>query len=166
MQYAISLTLLALEIIGFFALGQQGFTAFGWGQVALRVIVAIPLVVSGVLLHFLRMSGTVDVIPPIFPARAFLVVLTGVLEIAGAVGLFVPRWRQRAAFWIAVMMVAIFPANIYRAGQMVHGIQFPSVPVRLTMQVIYVLLVLLAGYGMPRFWLQKRADEPSGSPAL
>jgi uncharacterized membrane protein len=155
LQYAISLLLMALIIFGFFALGKQGFADFGFAQVALRVIVAIPLVISGVLLHFLRMSSTADIIPPIFPARDFLVVLTGVLEIAGAVGLFVPRWRRPAAFWTSAMMVAIFPANIYRAGQMVQGVRFPTVPVRLAAQIIYILLLLLAGYGMPKFWQAK-----------
>jgi uncharacterized membrane protein len=157
---------MALIILGFSALGKQGFAGFGLAQVALRVIVAIPLVVSGVLLHFLRMSATAEIIPPIFPARSFLVLLTGVFEIAGAVGLFVPRWRRPAAFWIAVMMVAIFPANIYRAGQMVQGMRFPPVPVRLTAQIIYILLVLLAGYGLPKFWQATTTNESSESPAL
>jgi uncharacterized membrane protein len=164
LQYAISLLLMALIIFGFFALGKQGFAGFGFAQVALRVIVAIPLLVSGVWLHFLRMTSTASIIPPIFPARDFLVVLTGVLEIAGAVGLFVPRWRRAAAFWTAVMMVAIFPANIYRAGQMVQGMRFPTVPVRLTAQIIYILLVLLAGYGTPKFWQRDRTNEARRSP--
>jgi uncharacterized membrane protein len=165
LQYAISLLLIALIILGFFALGKRGFADFGLAQVALRVVVAIPLLVSGVLLHFLRMSSTADIIPPIFPARNFLVVFTGVLEIAGAVGLFVPRWRRPAAFWIAVMMVAIFPANIYRAGQMVQGFRFPTVPVRLTAQIIYILLVLLAGYGVPKFGARNPQVNPVEAPS-
>jgi hypothetical protein len=62
---------MALIIFGFFALGRQGFVGFGFAQVALRVIVAIPLVVSGVLLHFLRMRSTADIIPPIFRRQTF-----------------------------------------------------------------------------------------------
>jgi uncharacterized membrane protein len=61
----------------------------------------------------------------------------------------VPRFTRAAAFWIAVMMVAVFPANIYGAGQLIDGLRFPSVPVRLAMQVVYILLVLLAGFGLP-----------------
>jgi uncharacterized membrane protein len=79
-----------------------------------------------------------------------LVVLTGVLEIAGAIGLFVPRVRRSAALWISIMMVAVFPANIYAAGQVIDGFHFPSVPVRLAMQIVYIVLVLLAGYGLPK----------------
>ena len=47
------------------------------------------------------------------------------------------------------MMVLIFPVNILVAGQTFAGLQMPSVPVRLTMQVIYIWMVLIAGYGLP-----------------
>ncbi len=47
------------------------------------------------------------------------------------------------------MMVMVFPVNIAIAGQTFAGLQMPSVPVRLTMQVIYIWMVLLAGYGLP-----------------
>lgn len=46
-------------------------------------------------------------------------------------------------------MIAVFPANVYAANQTVDGLHMPSVPVRLTMQVIYIILVLVAGWGIP-----------------
>jgi uncharacterized membrane protein len=141
---------LLLTIVAFFAMGRGQYRSFGVSQVVLRALVALPLVVSGVLLHFFRMGVTSSIVPPVFPARPFLVMLTGVLEIAGAIGLFVPRLRRPAAFWIAIMMVAVFPANIFAAGKVVGGLQFPGVPVRLAMQIVYVALVLLAGYGIPQ----------------
>jgi len=150
LDYAIPLLLLVLTILGFFGLGRGNYASFGVWQVLLRVLVALPLVLSGVLLHFLRADATASIIPPAFPAREFLVMVTGVLEIAGAVGLFVPRLRRAAALCIAVMMVAVFPANIYAAGKVVDGLQFPSVPVRLSMQIVYIALVLLAGFGLPK----------------
>ena len=150
MQYAIPISLLVATILAFFALARGIYASFGIPQIVLRVQVALPLVVSGVFLHFFRAQLTAGIIPPVFPARVFLAILTGVLEIAGAIGLFVPRLRRAAAFWIAVMMVAIVPANIYSAGQLVDGFQFPGVPVRTAMQIVYIVLVLLAGYGFPR----------------
>ena len=150
MHYAIPLCLLVFTILAVFALGRGNYASFGIAQVVLRVLVALPLVVSGVFLHFFRIQVTASIIPPAFPARAFFVVLTGVLEIAGAIGLFVPRLRRPAAFWIVVMMVAVFPANIYSAGKLVDGLQFPGVAVRTAMQIVYIVLVLLAGYGFPR----------------
>jgi uncharacterized membrane protein len=150
MIYVISISLLILTIVAFFALSRGGYASFGVPQILVRVLVALPLLVSGVLLHFFHARLTASIIPPFFPARLFLALLTGVCEIAGAIGLFVPRFRRPAAFWIAIMMVAIFPANIYSAGQVLDGFKFPSVPVRLAMQIVYIVLVLLAGYGLPK----------------
>lgn len=150
MEYAIPTVVLTLTILCFFALGRGAYSSFGTSQVILKVLVALPLVVSAILLHFFRASLTASIIPPFFPARLFLAVFTGICEISGSVGLFVPRVRRPAAFWIAVMLIAIFPANVYSAGRVIAGFQFPSVPVRLAMQVVYIALVLLAGYGIPR----------------
>jgi uncharacterized membrane protein len=150
MIYVLPISLLILIILAFFALARGSYASFGIPQVLLRVLVALPLLVSGVLLHFFRARLTAGIIPPFFPARLILAVLTGVFEIAAAVGLFVPRFRRPAAFWLAMMMVAVFPANIYSAGQIIDGFKFPSVPVRLAMQIVYIVLVLLAGYGLPK----------------
>jgi uncharacterized membrane protein len=150
MTYAFPMLLLVGTIAVFFGFGRGDYASFGTMQVVLRVVVAVPLLVSAVLLHFFRTDLTASIIPPAFPARHFLVLLTGVFEIAGAVGLFVPGVRQPAAFWISVMMVAIFPANVYAAGKVIGGLPMPSVPVRTAMQIVFIVLVLLAGYGVPK----------------
>ena len=149
MSYAIAILLLVFTILAFFGIGRGGYAEFGISQAALRVIVALPLLVSGIMLHFFHASATAGIIPPFFPARQFLAVLTGVFEISGAIGLFVPRFRRSAALWIAIMMVAVFPANIYAAGNVIDGLQMPSVATRAAMQIVYIVLVLLAGYGIP-----------------
>jgi uncharacterized membrane protein len=150
MNYAIPILLLIFTILAFFRLGHGNYASFGTPQLLLRVVVALPLLVSGILLHFLRTHATASIIPPSFPARHFLVLFTGACEMAGAVGLFVPIFRRPAAFWIAIMMVAVFPANVYAAGRVVGGLHMPSIPVRTAMQIVYIVLVLLAGYGIPR----------------
>jgi uncharacterized membrane protein len=149
MNYAIPILLLVLTIVAFLAVGRGSYRDFGIVQIALRLFVALPLLASGILLHFFRARATASMIPVAFPAHLFLVLLTGVFEVAGAVGLFVPGYRRAAAFWIAVMMVAIFPANVFVAGKVVEGIEMPGLMVRTAMQVVYIALVLLAGYGVP-----------------
>lgn len=149
MTYATPMLVLAGTIVAFFGLARGRYASFGVTQVLLRVLVALPLLVSAVLLHFFRTDASASIIPPVFPARHLLVLITGVLEILGAIGLFMPPVRRRAALWIAIMMVAIFPANVYAAGQMIGGLQMPGVPVRLAMQVVYILMALFSGYGLP-----------------
>ncbi|MGD0890891.1 MAG: DoxX family membrane protein [Terracidiphilus sp.] len=150
LNYAIPILLLVLIIVAFFLLGRGSFRSFGVAQILIRVVVALPLLGSGIFLHFFRVHTTASIIPPGFPAPVFLVLLTGVFEIAGAVGLFIASFRRAAAFWIAVMMVAIIPANVFVAGKVVDGIAMPGIAVRTAMQIVYVVLVLLAGYGVPR----------------
>ena len=150
MNYVAPMLLLIFTVLAFFGLGHNDYAGFGTAQLALRIVVALPLLISAVLLHFLRPTITASIIPPVFPARHFLVLLTGVLEIAGAMGLFVPSLRRPAAFCIAIMMIAIFPANVYAAGKVVGGLRMPGVPLRTAMQIVYIALVLLAGYGLPR----------------
>jgi hypothetical protein len=51
------------------------------------------------------------------------VVLSGPLEFAGVVGLWLQRTQRSAAILIAPLMVAVFPADIHAAGQSVHGLR-------------------------------------------
>lgn len=45
----------------------------------------------------------------------FLVTATGVLELAGAAGLLVPRLAVWAAGGLALLLIAMFPANVHAA---------------------------------------------------
>jgi uncharacterized membrane protein len=91
----------------------------------------------------------VALLPPPFPRQAWLIVLTGLPELLGAAGLWLPRTRKTASVCLAVFLIAIFPANIYVAGQTVAGLPMPRIPTRLAMQAAYILLVLIAGWGVP-----------------
>jgi uncharacterized membrane protein len=149
MTYLGSLAILTAAVILFFVIGRGRYAEFGIAQRLLRVIVALPLVLSAIFLHFLHKNEATSMLPPVFPAPGFLIIATGVLELLGALGLFVSAARRSAALWLAIMMVLIFPVNVYIAGQTFAGMQMPTVPVRLAMQVIYIWMVLLAGYGLP-----------------
>jgi uncharacterized membrane protein len=158
MNYAIPILLLLFTIVAFFGIGRGHYADFGLLQTALRVVAALPLLVSGIFLHFIRASTTASIIPPIFPAPLFLVFITGIFEIAGAIGLFVPRLRRAAALCIATMMVAIIPANVYAAGRTIDGLHMPGIVPRTAMQFVYIVLVLLAGYGIPGRFRPKAGD--------
>ncbi len=148
-DYLGSFAILVASVVLFFAIGRGRYAQFGGVQVALRVLAAMPLLISAIALHFMRTNEATAMLPPIFSNPRVPVIGTGVLEILGAIGLFVPMTRRSAALWIAIMMVMVFPVNIWVAGQTFAGLQMPSVPVRLAMQVIYIWMVLLAGYGLP-----------------
>ncbi len=160
MVYSVTTAILIATVAAFFVWGRRGLSSFGGMQWVLRVVVALPLLVSG-LLHFTRTALMATIIPPFFPYRPQLVLLSGVMELAGAVGLLLPAFTRAASACLAVLMIAIFPANVYAANQTVGGLHMPSVPVRLAMQVVYILLLLIAGWGIPRR-SKKTLDHPMG----
>ncbi len=54
-------------------------------------------------------------IPPPFTGALWVIYATGILEIAGGLGLLLTRWRKRAAWGLVALLVAVLPANIYAA---------------------------------------------------
>jgi uncharacterized membrane protein len=148
MAYWMTTALLTMVVAAYFLWVRRGRSSFGWMQWVLRVIVALPLLVSG-FAHFTRAAMFASIIPPFFPYRPTLVLISGAMEIAGAVGLLLPIFARAASACLAVLMIAIFPANVYAANQSIGGMHMPSVPIRTAMQVIYIVLLLIAGWGIP-----------------
>jgi uncharacterized membrane protein len=131
-----------------------------WTQRGLAVVAALPLLASGTV-HLLRPAVMVPLLPPWVPGRTLLIMATALPELAGAVGLFLAKTRRPAAAWLAVFMIVIFPANVYVAGQTVNGLSMPGVPVRAAMQAVYILLLLIVGYGWPVYTVA-RPDRLEG----
>ena len=83
---------------------------------AIAVGLAAMFVLTGVA-HFVQplRGDMIAIVPPRLPAPALLVTITGVLELLGAVGLLIPATRVAAAVCLFLLMVAMFPANVYAA---------------------------------------------------
>jgi uncharacterized membrane protein len=71
------------------------------------------------------------------------------LEAAGAIGLFIQNARRTASVCLAFLMVAVFPVNIYIAGNTIGGLHMPGIGARTAMQAIYIALILLVAWGIP-----------------
>ncbi len=65
--------------------------------------------------HMMKTQGMVEMLPPWMPLRIELIYITGVLELAIGIALFIPRFQRRAAQLSIVVFVVFFPANIYAA---------------------------------------------------
>jgi uncharacterized membrane protein len=98
------------------------------------------------IMHFVFPDVYVRIVPPALPLPRLLVLVSGLAEILGGIGLLVP-WTQRAAAWsLVVLLVAVFPANVYTA---VAHVPFPGVFgqawaqwIRLPLQVPLILWTL------------------------
>ncbi len=71
------------------------------------------------ILHLKSPQGFVMIVPSFVPWPETVVWLTGVAEIAGAIGLFVPPLRYAAGVGLALYAVCVFPANINHALNMI-----------------------------------------------
>ena len=83
---------------------------------------------SAALFHLFDPQLFLPIMPPQIPCPIGCILLSGVAEFAGAMGLLLPLKRvQILTGWgLTLLLIAVFPANIYMAAAhiKVHG--FPS----------------------------------------
>lgn len=108
------ITLIAVTLL-LLVIGAAGVRRLRPWPVALRGGLAAMFTLTGVA-HFVGMrKELIEMVPPFLPAPELLVDVTGVLELAGAAGLLIPRFAPWAAGGLTLMLIAIFPANVHLA---------------------------------------------------
>jgi len=113
-----------------------------WQRLALWFVFCWFLL--GGIAHFALTDLEARIVPPQIADPRDVVLISGVLELAGAFGLLIP-WTRRAAGWgLFLLTLAVTPANIYMLY--IHE-QFPAVPVwllwlRLPLQVVLLWLIV------------------------
>ncbi|MBD0387891.1 MAG: DoxX family protein [Nostoc sp. C3-bin3] len=107
----------------------------------LRVILAICIIVVGVT-HFLVPEEYVKIVPPQLPYPLGLVYLSGFYEILGGIGLLVPPVSQAAAWGLLALFIAVYPANINMAVNLIKIEHIPNSPwvhvIRLPLQAVLI----------------------------
>jgi uncharacterized membrane protein len=85
----------------------------------------------------------IRMVPPWLPNPEALVTFTGIAELVGAVGLLVPIVSRWAAVGLALLLVALFPANVHaaRAGLILKGRPATPLVIRLPLQLIWIGLL-------------------------
>jgi uncharacterized membrane protein len=142
----ITLTVLVVGWVVVRVVGLLGVGAVDGWQPALRGGLALMFVVAASGRIGPQRAGLVAMVPPRLPRPGLLVAATGVLEVAGAVGLVLPATYRLAAACLALLMVAVFPANVHaaRTGVSLAGRPVPRLLPRTLQQILYVgVLVLL-----------------------
>lgn len=76
--------------------------------------------VSGTV-HLVRPRGYEAIVPRRLPAKRALVYASGLLELGCAAGMCVPATRRGAAMVSAGLLVAVFPANLQMAADLLRG---------------------------------------------
>ncbi|MEH0935232.1 DoxX family protein [Micromonospora psammae] len=120
----------------------------GWHP-ALRVGLALMFTLTGVA-HFTgRRADLVAMVPPALPRPDLLVTLTGALELLGAAALLVPATARWAAAGLALLMLAMFPANVSaaRRGLTLAGRPVTPLATRTVLQVVFVAAAVAISFG-------------------
>ena len=116
---------------------------------AIAVGLAAMFVLTGVA-HFappLR-GSLIAIVPPRLPAPGLLVSFTGVLELLGAVGLLIPATRIAAGVCLLLLMVAMFPANIYAARMPNPPKSMTTrLPLRTAEEIVYLAAAVVVAVG-------------------
>lgn len=93
--------------------------------------------------HFAMESFFTGMMPEWVPFRKAVVYISGVTEIALAIGLFMKRTRYITGFLIAIFLVLVFPVNIYMAFTAAnYDVSAIALWLRLPLQFVLIWWVL------------------------
>lgn len=114
----------------------------------LRWLLAVFYFAAGSL-HLISTSAFLPIMPPVIPFARAVVLFTGLCEVAGALGLLIPRTRRLAGAMLALYALCVWPANIYQA---LWSVPVPPLPdswwyhaPRLGFQPVLIWAALFAG---------------------
>ena len=115
---------------------------------ALRAALSTMFLVTASAHWGKKRADLIRMVPPAFPKPELLVTATGCFEIAGAIGLLLPATTRLAATCLALLMVAMFPANVSASRQtlMIGDRPVTPLPIRTALQLAFVSAVLVAGF--------------------
>src|SRR5262245_42556108 len=111
----IPFVLLMISLIIFRTLGALGFDMFASWPDAARFALAVLFTFTAATRLTPMREDLIRMVPRWLPYPRALVYLTGLLELAGAIGLVVPTLQRLAGLGLTALLVAMFPANVNAA---------------------------------------------------
>lgn len=112
----------------------------------LALVLASIFYTGAGVMHFIRPQLYLRLVPPYIPWHSAMVQVSGIFEILGGLGLLLPRTRRASAWGLVVLLVAVFPANLYMATHPVEAGAAAVSPAirwaRLPLQLVLIWWVL------------------------
>jgi uncharacterized membrane protein len=143
----LTVTTTVLRLLGF-----AGIRAFSTWRDSGRVGVVVMFLFTGAS-HFSSMKyDYAAMIPPPLTGALSVIYLTGLLQIAGAIGLLLTRTRRMAGLGLFLLLVALFPANVYAA---LNDVSFRGEPptgiwLRALIQAVFIAVVWWSAVVAPK----------------
>jgi uncharacterized membrane protein len=112
-----------------------------------RIAMAVMLVFTSIA-HFAFYKGMMLMLPPFIPFKRVTVYLTGVIEIAAAVGLLIPQSSYITGIFLIIFFVLLLPANIYASSKNINlekadysGNGLSYLWFRIPLQVLFIIWI-------------------------
>jgi uncharacterized membrane protein len=138
--------------------GRAGVRRLRPWPVALRGGLAALFTTTGIA-HFVGMRAElIAMVPPGLPDPALLVTISGVLELAGALGLLLRPTAPWAAGCLAALLVALYPANVYAALEGVTTAPEDGLVPRTLMQLLWLAAAVAVVVSSVRDRRRERAE--------
>jgi uncharacterized membrane protein len=161
-----ALFVLVISLLLLRGLGLLGVRRLSSWRDAGLIAVVIMFVFTGAT-HFTGMKHDyAAMLPSPLSGNLGIIYLSGVLEIAGAVGLLIPRTRRLAGICLALYLVAVFPGNVYAAVNEVPFRGEPPTPLwlRTPIQLFFIGMVLWTSVRKPLEQVPGRATGATEGP--
>lgn len=137
---------LLLSLLVLRGLGAAGIGLFAAWQTDAAYALALMLLLTGSA-HFTKTKeDLIRMVPDMFPFRRQIVTITGYLELLGAIGLIIPATRGLAGVCLALLFLAMFPANVNGALRRLplRGRMATPLWLRAPMQLVFIGVALWA----------------------
>ncbi|MCE6996060.1 DoxX family protein [Saccharothrix sp. S26] len=160
------LVILVLVVLAVSGLRAAGVTRVPAWPFAVRCGVAAMFVATG-LAHFVGLrEELIAMVPPAIPEPALVVTVTGVLELAGAVGVLWHRTAPWAAAGLTLMLIGMFPANVHAADKGISPSFGDALLPRTLMQIVFLAatVTIVVHYARARRDPASRPVTPSARP--
>jgi len=88
------------------------------------IIIGTVFILAGIN-HFYMPEVYLTIMPPVLPAPELLNYLSGIAEIILGIMMLIPKTRVMAAWGLILLLIVVFPANIYMAMEAGKSIDVP-----------------------------------------
>jgi len=110
-------------------------------RAALGVLAAAMIAVG--VTHFVNPAPFERIVPAWLPWPHPLVLVSGLFEVLGGIGVLVPKTRRFAAWGLVALYIAVFPANVNMALNHIQLSPTDALPVwamwaRLPLQALFI----------------------------
>ena len=104
-------------------------------------IIGLAFILAGAN-HFFNPEFYLRMMPPMLPEHELLNYASGAAEIILGIMLFIPQTKVVAAWGLIILLIAVFPANIYMAMEAGKSIDVSPIVayIRLPFQFLFIWL--------------------------